>query len=59
LPSGVGLAMVTTVGYSGFLVGPPIIGLLADLETLQFALGVVLLLFITMIILGIRYKSQQ
>ncbi|MEX2232304.1 MAG: MFS transporter, partial [Cyclobacteriaceae bacterium] len=31
LPSGVGLAMVTTVGYSGFLFGPAIIGFLADL----------------------------
>ena len=59
LPSGVGLAMVTTVGYSGFLVGPPIIGLLADWQTLQFALSAVLLLFITMIILGVRYKSQS
>jgi MFS family permease len=59
LPSGVGLAMVTTVGYSGFLVGPPIIGLLADWQTLQFALTAVLLLFITMIILGARYKSQS
>ena len=59
LPPGVGLAMVTTVGYSGFLVGPPIIGLIADWQTLQFALGVVLLLFITMILLGLRYKSQS
>lgn len=59
LPSGVGLAMVTTVGYSGFLVGPPIIGLLANWQTLQFALGIVLFLFVTMILLGIRYKSQN
>lgn len=59
LPSGVGLAMVTTVGYSGFLVGPPIIGLLANWQTLQFALVFVLLLFITMIVLGARYKSQN
>ncbi len=59
LPSGVGLAMVTTVGYSGFLVGPPIIGLIADWQTLQFALGIVLLLFVTMILLGLRYKSQN
>jgi MFS family permease len=59
LPPGVGLAMVTTVGYSGFLVGPPVIGLIANWQSLQFALGVVLLLFITMIFLGIRYKSQN
>ena len=30
LPPGVGLAMVTTVGYSGFLIGPPLIGFIAD-----------------------------
>lgn len=59
LPPGVGLAMVTTVGYSGFLVGPPIIGLLANWQTLQFALGIVLVLFVTMILLGLRYKSQN
>ncbi len=59
LPPGVGLAMVTTVGYSGFLVGPPVIGLLANWQTLQFALGIVLLLFVTMILLGLRYKSQN
>jgi len=58
LPSGVGLAMVTTVGYSGFFVGPPIIGFLADWQNLQFALGVVLLLFVTMTTLGIRYKPK-
>ena len=47
LPSGVGLAMVTTVGYTGFLFGPPVIGFLADWQTLRIALVFVLaLLFI-------------
>ena len=57
LPSGVGLAMVTTVGYSGFLIGPPIIGFIADWQTLRIALLLVALLFITMTVLGFRYKS--
>jgi MFS family permease len=57
LPSGVGLAMVTTVGYSGFLFGPPIIGFLADFVTLRFALLLVLFLFLVMTILGYRYKQ--
>lgn len=57
LPSGVGLAMVTTVGYSGFLFGPPIIGFIADWQTLRTALLLVVLLFITMTLLGFRYKS--
>ena len=58
LPPGVGLAMVTTVGYSGFLFGPPIIGFIADWQTLRVALGFVAVLLVLMTILGIRYKSE-
>lgn len=57
LPPGVGLAMVTTVGYAGFLFGPPLIGLLADWYTLRIALGLVGILFIMMTLLSARYKS--
>lgn len=57
LPSGVGIAMVTTVGYTGFFFGPPIIGFLADVITLRFALLLVLLLFLVMTVLGYRYKQ--
>jgi MFS family permease len=58
LPPGVGLAMVTTVGYSGFLIGPPIIGFIAEWQTLRIALCIIAFLFIIMTILGIRYKSK-
>lgn len=58
LPPGVGLAMVTTVGYSGFLFGPPIIGFIADASTLRVALGIVALLLILMTILGLRYRGR-
>lgn len=57
LPSGVGIAMVTTVGYSGFFFGPPVMGFLSDLVTLRFAFLLVLFLFLVMTILGYRYKS--
>jgi len=57
LPPGVGLAMVTTVGYSGFLFGPPLIGLLADWYSLRIALGLVGVLFVIMTLLSARYKS--
>lgn len=57
LPPGVGLAMVTTVGYSGFLFGPPIIGFIADWQSLRISLGVVILLFVTMTFLSFRYKT--
>ncbi|QMU28319.1 MFS transporter [Adhaeribacter radiodurans] len=56
LPSGVGLSMVTTVGYSGFLFGPPIIGFLADWQTLRIALLFVAVLFALMTFLGFRSK---
>ena len=59
LPSGVGLAMVTTVGYSGFLFGPPIIGFLADWSSLRFSLVVVVILFVTMTLLGLRHRSAE
>jgi MFS family permease len=59
LPHGVGLAMVTTVGYSGFLFGPPIIGFLADWKSLHFSLGVVAALFVIMTILAIRYNPAK
>jgi MFS family permease len=58
LPPGVGLAMVTTVGYAGFLFGPPIIGFLADLFTLRLALFLVVILFLSMTVLGYRYKQD-
>lgn len=44
----VGIAMATTIGYSGFFLGPPIIGFLADLYDLRVALIFTLLLFAIM-----------
>jgi MFS family permease len=58
LPPGVGLAMVTTVGYSGFLFGPPIIGFLANGYTLRIALALVVVLFVMMTVLSYRRKPD-
>jgi fucose permease len=38
---GTGLAAVATIGYLGFLAGPPLIGVVAQLTTLRCALAVV------------------
>ena len=38
---GAGIAAVSTVGYSAFLVGPPFLGFLADATSLSFALWTV------------------
>jgi MFS family permease len=59
LPSGVGLAMVTTVGYSGFLFGPPIIGFIADVYSLRIGLALVLILFILMTVLGLQRRTKS
>lgn len=40
---GRGIAAVTTLGYTGFLAGPPLIGLFAELSGLPVALGLVVL----------------
>lgn len=44
LPAGVGIAALTTVGYSAFLVGPTVIGFVADAIGLARALGIVVVL---------------
>jgi MFS family permease len=41
---GAGIAAVSTVGYAAFLVGPPVIGFLAELTSLRAALGLVAVL---------------
>jgi MFS family permease len=38
---GIGLASVATLGYLGFLVGPPFIGLVADATSLRVSFGFV------------------
>jgi MFS family permease len=42
--SGPAVALVSTIGYSGFLTGPPLIGAIADHTTLSWGLGVVVVL---------------
>jgi MFS family permease len=44
MQSGAGIAGVATIGYAGFLAGPPVIGLIAEATSLRVALLVVVLL---------------
>ena len=57
LAPGVGISMVTTIGYAGFLFGPPIIGFLADWQTLRIAMFFVAFLFLLMTGLTILHSS--
>ncbi|MEM7644295.1 MAG: MFS transporter [Pseudomonadota bacterium] len=38
---GVGVAAVSTLGYAGFLLGPPLVGLVAEASNLRWSLGAV------------------
>lgn len=49
---GRGVAGVATIGYAAFLVGPPIIGFIAEATSLRVGFGVVLLLALSLIFTG-------
>ncbi|MFU1858348.1 MFS transporter [Sphingobacterium sp. NGMCC 1.201703] len=40
VPSGVALAMVSSISYLGFLMGPPLIGYIAEVLSLRYSYGV-------------------
>ncbi|HSL63169.1 MAG TPA: MFS transporter, partial [Gaiellaceae bacterium] len=52
IPAGAGIAALTTVGYAGFLVGPPLIGAVAEATTLPVALGIVVALLLVLVSLA-------
>jgi MFS family permease len=43
VPSGVGIAAVSSMGSLGFLLGPPLIGFLGQAVSLPWALGILVL----------------
>ena len=59
LAPGVGIGMVTTIGYAGFLFGPPIIGFIADLSNLRMAFVFILALFAVMLFLSFRISNSK
>ena len=61
LSTGASVAAVATLGYGGFLIGPPLIGLLADQVGLPLALSVVVALSVTILplVLLVRQKSMS
>jgi MFS family permease len=52
LPAGAGIAAVATIGYSGFLLGPPVIGWIAAIIGLPAAHGVLALAGVLIALLG-------
>ena len=59
MPPSAAIAAVCTLGYLGFLVGPPAIGGLAELIGLPAALGLVVLLCALIAALGSREPDRQ
>jgi MFS family permease len=46
------IAAVSTAGYSGFMVGPPLIGIVAEATSLRVGIGIVALLTTIVFLLG-------
>ena len=59
MPPSAAIAAVCTVGYLGFLIGPPAIGGLAELTGLPAALGLVALLCALIAALGSREPGRR
>ena len=74
LRSGVGISSVSTIGYSAFLFGPPLIGFLSDYQNallpaglpgfagvagLRVGLGFVALLMLVLLLLAVRYLRVE
>lgn len=55
---GIGIAMATTIGYSGFFIGPPTIGYLADHLGLRIALVFTMVLLVLMFALILRQRFK-
>jgi predicted MFS family arabinose efflux permease len=53
-----GIAIASTIGYSGFFVGPPVIGYLADSFNLRIGLCFTMLLFLVMLSM-IRFVTRK
>lgn len=54
---GVGVAAVATVAYTGFLAGPPLIGLVAEVIGLRFAMAIVPLLACAVAVLAVALRA--
>jgi MFS family permease len=55
---GTGIAAMATTGYTGFLLGPPLIGGLAEFFTLRGALGILALFGLVIVLLGTHVRGE-
>ncbi len=57
MPAGVAIAAISTVGYTGFLIGPPVIGWVADFFNLRTALIIVAVPAFGMAVMASKARS--
>ena len=57
--AGSAVSVVTTFGYGGFLLGPPLVGGLAEVAGLRVALGVVAAAGLTVFVLSLRLGEPK
>ncbi len=57
--SGLAVASISTVGYLGFLVVPPLVGFLAHLTSLRWAFGVFSLLGLLIFFMSLKIKEEE
>ncbi|AHJ98178.1 MFS transporter [Hymenobacter swuensis] len=58
MPAGVALAAVSTVGFAGFLLGPPVIGLVAGATSLRVSFALIALMGLAVALLAQRVEEE-
>jgi MFS family permease len=58
MPAGVALAAVSTVGFAGFLLGPPLIGLVAGATSLRVSFAIIALMGLAVAALARRATAE-
>ena len=58
IPASVGIAAVSTMGYAGGLIGPPVIGTVARAATLRGSLLIILVLLVVLTLAGRRALAR-
>lgn len=58
IPSGRGIASVATLGYSGFLIGPPFIGFISDVTSLRVSFVFVAIMMASLILLSNNLRPK-
>ncbi len=59
LSPGVAIASVATFSYGGLLLGPPLIGFIAEISSLRFAFGLFVLLALVVVVGSVAFRQND